>query len=268
MRMVYLLNLKLENMNNTKLPVGMSQLDYLWANFGSYHVSEGDDTSLVTAEMLKKYVSEHAVTQAALDQEAKRVNAMINVVNESIMTVNNNLVTSINTINGGIDTLRTEIDQNTSDIAEVKPLVNTILEKVTEVQNKLTEINSAVRQAEDKVSENTKSLLSEINRATEVEQTLLKQIQALSESKQDTLISGANIKTINGETILGSGNITIDSLIVDDELSSTSTHPIQNKVVANNLAMLQGYINNIENLPIDISVDGDTLELSLPNFDS
>ena len=29
------------------------------------------------------------------------------------------------------------------------------------------------------------------------------------ESKQDTLVSGTNIKTINGQNILGSGNITI-----------------------------------------------------------
>ena len=30
-------------------------------------------------------------------------------------------------------------------------------------------------------------------------------------SKQNTLVSGTNIKTINNESILGSGNITIDS---------------------------------------------------------
>ena len=31
----------------------------------------------------------------------------------------------------------------------------------------------------------------------------------LASSKQDTLISGTNIKTINGSSILGSGNLTI-----------------------------------------------------------
>lgn len=38
----------------------------------------------------------------------------------------------------------------------------------------------------------------------EVEQLLDK-----VDDKQDTLISGTNIKTINGESILGSGNITL-----------------------------------------------------------
>lgn len=33
-------------------------------------------------------------------------------------------------------------------------------------------------------------------------------LKALFQSKQDTLISGTNIKTVNGESLLGSGNIT------------------------------------------------------------
>lgn len=39
--------------------------------------------------------------------------------------------------------------------------------------------------------------------------TIETNINSLSINKQDTLISGANIKTINGESILGSGNISI-----------------------------------------------------------
>jgi hypothetical protein len=34
---------------------------------------------------------------------------------------------------------------------------------------------------------------------------------SVASTKQDTLVSGTNIKTINGSSILGSGNITIDS---------------------------------------------------------
>lgn len=55
-------------------------------------------------------------------------------------------------------------------------------------------------------------------------------------AKQDILVSGNNIKTINGQSILGSGNITIEggggtSITVDAELSETSTNPVQNKVI-------------------------------------
>ena len=41
-------------------------------------------------------------------------------------------------------------------------------------------------------------------------------IEALS-NKQDTLVSGTNIKTINGESLLGSGDITITSGGISDE---------------------------------------------------
>ena len=51
-------------------------------------------------------------------------------------------------------------------------------------------------------------------------------------SKQNILVSGTNIKTINGENILGSGNVEINTKItVDDYVSDTSTNPIQNKVI-------------------------------------
>ena len=53
-------------------------------------------------------------------------------------------------------------------------------------------------------------------------------------SKQDTLVSGTNIKTINGNSLLGSGNIEIQggsTIAVDDSLSTTSTNPVQNKII-------------------------------------
>ena len=55
-------------------------------------------------------------------------------------------------------------------------------------------------------------------------------------SKQDTLVSGQNIKTINGQSVLGAGNIEIQgggTITVDSELSTTSENPVQNKVITN-----------------------------------
>ena len=49
---------------------------------------------------------------------------------------------------------------------------------------------------------------------------------------QQKLVSGTNIKTVNGETLLGDGNIQIGgSGTVDDELSGTSLNPVQNRVL-------------------------------------
>ena len=58
-------------------------------------------------------------------------------------------------------------------------------------------------------------------------------------SKQDTLVSGTNIKTVNGKSLLGAGDITIggSSVEVDDTLSISSENPVQNKVLTD---ILQG----------------------------
>lgn len=53
-------------------------------------------------------------------------------------------------------------------------------------------------------------------------------------SKQDILVSGQNIKTINGQSVLGEGNIEIQgggTITVDSALSTTSENPVQNKVI-------------------------------------
>lgn len=48
----------------------------------------------------------------SISNEADRVNAMVDVINESIKTVNDNLVAAVNTINGGIDNeIRPAIDE-------------------------------------------------------------------------------------------------------------------------------------------------------------
>lgn len=63
-------------------------------------------------------------------------------------------------------------------------------------------------------------------------------ITAATSTKQDTLVSGTNIKTINNESILGEGNITIQgggggggSITVDQTLDSGSTNPVANSAI-------------------------------------
>ena len=62
-------------------------------------------------------------------------------------------------------------------------------------------------------------------------------ITAATSTKQDTLVSGTNIKTINGETLLGEGNIEIQGgsggVTVDTSLDSGSTNPVANSAITN-----------------------------------
>lgn len=62
-------------------------------------------------------------------------------------------------------------------------------------------------------------------------------------NKQDTLVSGANIKTVNGESILGSGDIVIQGGgTVDTVMSDSSENAVQNKVIK---AYIDGLVGEI-----------------------
>ena len=62
----------------------------------------------------------------------------------------------------------------------------------------------------------------------------IKDVTARTElsNKQDTLISGTNIKTINNQSILGDGNLTIDSSVNIDEKTITSNSDNELQVIA------------------------------------
>ena len=78
--------------------------------------------------------------------------------------------------------------------------------------------------------------------------------------KQDTLVSGTNIKTVNGESLLGEGNILINSVDVDSALSATSENPVQNKVITNKVNTIEQSITNLSNtMPTKVSeLDNDS----------
>ena len=72
----------------------------------------------------------------------------------------------------------------------------------------------------------------------------INEVNTLAKSKQDALTSGTNIKTINNQSLLGSGNIEISapSITVDTTMSDTSTNPVQNKVIK---AYIDGLVGNV-----------------------
>lgn len=61
--------------------------------------------------------------------------------------------------------------------------------------------------------------------------------------KQDILVSGTNIKTINGNSVLGAGDITIQAGgTIDTAMSDTSENAVQNKVIKKYIDDLVGNI--------------------------
>ena len=103
----------------------------------------------------------------------------------------------------------------------------------------------------------TASALNELkDRIDETDTTVSESINILSEVKQDILVPGENIKTINGESILGEGNLelvtdlsdyykksevdskldVVNEMVKDDEM-----------VIANSLNKINNRLNSIEN---------------------
>ena len=72
------------------------------------------------------------------------------------------------------------------------------------------------------------------------------EIDTALEGKQDSLVSGTNIKTINGQSILGQGDIEISGGgTVDTTMSDTSENAVQNKVIKAYVDGLVGDINSV-----------------------
>lgn len=105
----------------------------------------------------------------------------------------------------------------------------------TEVQAKMDELEANVEQSLDELPPKFDEIDEEFKSTALV-------IEELHETAQPTLVSGTNIKTINNESILGSGNITISGGGVQsnwNETDTTSLAYIQNKPTIQNPGFIQ-----------------------------
>lgn len=80
--------------------------------------------------------------------------------------------------------------------------------------------------------------------------------------KQDTLVSGKNIKKINGQDVIGNGNLIIEgggggsTITIENELSLESENPVQNKVIT---AALNGKQEELESGTNIKTVNGESI---------
>ena len=115
----------------------------------------------------------------------------------------------------------------------IKPVQNRVVTQA--LNNKIDKVSGKQLSTEDF----TTSLKNKLVGLKEFDPTEINnEINALAQqvnTKQNKLVSGTSIKTVEGQSLLGSGNISIPVPTVDAALSSTSTNAIQNKAVANAL---------------------------------
>ena len=146
-----------------------------------------------------------------------------------------------------------------SYLSDVKANITNLKNRVTSAENRIDSIVSGLDSKADKssVPTNVGQLVNDKGYITKndipsvsgyatkeyvdssvnaVGNTIPTNVSQLNNDKN--YVDNKSFKTINGQSVIGSGNIEIKpgtNVIVDSDISDTSTNPIQNKAVANAL---------------------------------
>ena len=195
----------------------------------------------------------------------------------NIKTINNQSILGSGNISieGGGSTV--VVDDALSDTSE-NPVQNKVITtRITSIESSLgskanaSDIPTKVSQLENDSTYQTKAnldtALADYAKTSDVNSKNALQDEAI-QSKQDKLISGTNIKTINNQSLLGEGNISIEagsSITVDSELSTTSENPVQNKVITTKVNSLETSLGSkasqtdLDNLSSTVTTQGQTI---------
>lgn len=134
------------------------------------------------------------------------------VSGENIKTVNNQSLLGAGNLNVGSDiTVDTAISDSSTNPVENRAIKDYVDSEISLVQ--------------DQVTVNTQN------------------ISNLETRKQNVLVSGKDIKTVNGQSMLGEGNIDVD-ITVDTEVDSISKNPVENRAVYNFVMDMTGSVDD------------------------
>lgn len=108
-----------------------------------------------------------------------------------------------------------------------------------------TLVNNNASDAIDSFNEIVK-FLEGVSKSEDLDGIIYNIEQQISD-KQNILVSSKNIKTVNGKSLLGEGDLYIQTDIpIDDELSFTSNNPVKNSVITNKITNFGSRINELE----------------------
>lgn len=232
------LNVNSTGAKNIRYKADTNAVRYIWSageiiDFtynGTYWVMHRSALATTSYYGLAKYSDSLVSTSSALGATPKAINtAMINIISgtpiystSSTYAVGDRVRYS-NNVWECITAITTAEAWKKAHWQEVAPLQE-------QIDDKQDAITSSNKLSSDLVSDSnsTNKFITSAERTT-------------WNSKQSLLVSGTNIKTINNQSILGSGNITIEgggSGTVDTAMSDSSTNAVQNKVI-------KGYVDDI-----------------------
>ena len=148
--------------------------------------------------------------------------------NTEITTVDNKVAQvqgDVASLNGDVSTLKTDVSGLKTDVPTLKTDVSTLK---TDVSGLKTDVSG-----------------------------LKTDVSGLNTSKQNTLVSGTNIKTINGETILGEGNITVGGSTPANMVTTDTDQTITgNKTFTENVTITPGTTSSYGSSYLNIYEEG------------
>lgn len=138
--------------------------------------------------------------------------------------------TSIKTINN--ESLLGSGNITTASQSELTNVATTVGKQTSAI----TALNTAVFKNGDNQFDVVNGRIDSISSVLDSALTDIENVETTVANKQNTLVSGTNIKTVNGNSLLGSGNIEIGgSETIDTEMSNSSTNAVQNNVITQNI---------------------------------
>ena len=188
----------------------------------------------------------------------------------------------INGIQSVVSGHQTAIQNQASEISGMQSDINGIQSVVsghqTEIQNQASEISgiqsvvSGHQTAIQNQASDITGIQSEISGIQSEISGIQSAVENLDTEKQDVLESGVNIKTVNGQSLLGEGNITISgggggTQVQSDweETDTTSPAYIQNKP---DIQSIEGSISDVQNDIDDLEDDIAAQQLEISGIQS
>lgn len=150
--------------------------------------------------------------------------------------------TSIKTINN--ESLLGSGNITTASQSELTNLATTVGNQASNI----TALNTAVFKNGDNQFNVVNGRIDSISSVLDSALTDIENVETTVAKKQNTLVSGTNIKTVNGNSLLGSGNIEIGgSVTIDTEMSDSSTNAVQNNVITQNILSVTPIVKSESN---------------------
>ena len=233
-------------MNNTKPHTILEQLRYQTKIINAWNV---------IAEKLD-------INQTELDEKIQEILASVASLTSRVDGIDTQITGILNDLSSIVSRLSTA----ESDIASNTSAITALDGRVSTAESDITALDGRVSTAESNITANTLDITALTSRIGMVEsdisslQARVSALETAIANKQDTLISGTNIKTIGGVSILGSGNIPLPEAqhLYEHFITLEATDDEDNNAIAyikilssNNqtidISALQSYFNNLTN---------------------